>query len=91
MIKVSADCKEKHFVVSDGVTGEWTIAGWFPDAMDAIKAFKRCHKIDYYCVLVYESTPKNAKVYELKTEFNGKKVLSEVTRFKKPRKTNVKI
>jgi hypothetical protein len=35
--------KECRFEVSDGVTGEFTITGYFTDPLKAYKAFERCH------------------------------------------------
>ena len=46
--------KERRYEVSDGVTGEWTITGYFAKPLDAVRAFIRCHDIDHDSLLVYE-------------------------------------
>ena len=65
--------QEKRFIVSDGVTGEWTIAGYFYSIDEAVKAFRRCHKIEWRNLLAYEDS-KNAVIYCME-EINGKMVL----------------
>jgi hypothetical protein len=65
--------KEKRYIVSDGVTGEWTIAGYFYSIDEAVKAFRRCHKIEWRNLLAYEDK-KNSITYCME-EVNGKMVL----------------
>lgn len=65
--------KEKRYIVSDGVTGNWTIAGYFTSIDEAVKAFRRCHKIEWRNLLAYEDS-KNAVIYCME-EINGKMVL----------------
>jgi hypothetical protein len=65
---------ERRYEVSDGVTGAWTITGYFPTPIEAVAAFVRCHEVAFDNILVYELLPDDQDSCVYSATVNGSEI-----------------